>query len=191
MTNFEVSIKHSQASLKSLSRMQYDLFCKSNKIVRTVFAAVLFVAGALNVTQWWALLLIAYGSYLFSSKYAAADRTAGKIYDQLKQSGGDFPSSKYIFEENRMRVITLPNNSELDPLPYSAVAGLGEDIGNFYLFRTQYGGYMIPKSELGEKSEEFRKFIESRTGQIFRSSHSRFVGLRNWFRGRNNEPYHL
>ena len=47
--------------------MQYDLFCTGNRIGRTAVAAGLFVFGALNYTQWWGLLLIAYGSYLISA----------------------------------------------------------------------------------------------------------------------------
>ena len=171
--------------------MQYDLFCTGNRIGRTAVAAGLFVFGALNYTQWWGLLLIAYGSYLISSKYAAANRTAKKLAQQIRESGGEYPSSKYIFEENRMRIITLPNNSELDPLPYSEVVGLGADLYNYYIFRTEFGGYMIPKSELGDKSDEFQRFIEKKTGKLFVSKRSRFVRLREWMHRRDNEPYHL
>ena len=43
-----------------------------------------------------------------------------------------------------------------------------EDLEYFYLFRNQYGGYMLPKSELGERTKAFREFIEEKTGQKFR-----------------------
>lgn len=191
MKKFESTIKHTEESLTGLAHMQYDLFCATDRNVKTLISICLFAVGALNVSKWWGLLLIAYGSYLFSSKYAAANRTARQIFQQLKQADGGFPSSKYIFEENKMRVITLPNNSELEPLPYSKVEGLGEDFDNFYIFRNRYGGYVIPKSELGEDKDEFKSFIETKTGKIFRNRHSRFVGLRQWLRKRENEPYHL
>lgn len=191
MVFYEAHIKHTEETLTALAHMQYDLFCTGNRIGRTAVAAGLFVFGALNYTQWWGLLLIAYGSYLISSKYAAANRTAKKLAQQIKESGGEYPSSKYIFEENRMRIITLPNNSELDPLPYSEVVGLGADLYNYYIFRTEFGGYMIPKSELGDKSEEFRRFIEKKSGKLFVSKRSRFVRLREWMHRRDNEPYHL
>lgn len=191
MALYEVKMKHTEASLTALAHMQYDLFCTSNRIAKTAVAAGLFVFGALNYTEWWGLLLIAYGSYLMSSKYSAANRTARQISKQIRDVGGDYPSSKYIFEEQRMRIITLPNNSELDPLPYSQVAGLGADLYNYYIFQTEYGGYMIPKSELGDKSIEFKNFIEKKTGKMFISKRSRFVGLREWMRKRSDEPYHL
>ena len=191
MKKFEAKIKHSEESLTALAHMQYDLFCTKDRNMKTILSVVLFVIGAINIETWWGLLLIAYGSYLFTSKYSAANRTAREISAQLKQSGGDYPSSKYIFEENSMRIITLPNNSELDPLPYSEVAGLGEDVYNFYVFRNEYGGYMIPKSEIGDDNiVEFREFLERKTGKIFISKHSRFVALRKWMKKRD-EPYHL
>ena len=191
MALYEAKIKHTEETLTALAHMQYDLFCSGNRIARSAIAAGLFVFGALNYTQWWGLLLIAYGSYLISSKYAASNRTAKQLAKHINESGGEYPSSKYIFEENRMRVITLPNNAELDPLQYSDVAGLGADLNNFYIFRTEYGGYMIPKSELGDKSEEFKKFIERKTGKIFVTKRSRFIKLREWLYRKNNEPPHL
>ncbi len=191
MALYEAKIKHTEETLTALAHMQYDLFCSGNRIARSAIAAGLFVFGALNYTQWWGLLLIAYGSYLISSKYAASNRTAKQLAKHINESGGEYPSSKYIFEENRMRVITLPNNAELDPLQYSDVAGLGADLNNFYIFRTEYGGYMIPKSELGDKSEEFKKFIERKTGKLFVTKRSRFVKLREWLYRKNNEPPHL
>ena len=178
MVFYEAHIKHTEETLTALAHMQYDLFFTGNRIGRTAVAAGLFVFGALNYTQWWGLLLIAYGSYLISSKYAAANRTAKKLTQQIRESGGEYPSSRYIFEENRMRIITLPNNSELDPLPYSEIVGLGADLYNYYIFRTEFGGYMIPKSELGDKSDEFQRFIEKKTGKLFVSKRSRFVRLR-------------
>ena len=56
-----------------------------------------------------------------------------------------------------------------EPLAYAQVCRLGEDAGYFYLFRDQYGGYMIPKEQLGERAESFRAFVEGNTGQRFRS----------------------
>ena len=191
MALYEAKIKHTEETLTALAHMQYDLFCSGNRIARSAVAAGLFVFGALNYTQWWGLLLIAYGSYLISSKYAASNRTAKQLAKHINESGGEYPMSKYIFEENRMRVITLPNNAELDPLQYSDVAGLGADLNNFYIFRTEYGGYMIPKSELGDKSEEFKKFIERKTGKLFVTKRSRFIKLREWLYRKNNEPPHL
>lgn len=191
MKKFECTIKHNQDSLTALAHMQYDLFCSFDRNFKTVLSICLLAVGAYNVSKWWGMFLIAYGGYLFTSRYATANRTAKQIFQQINDGGGEFPSSKYIFEENKMRIITMPNNSELDPLPYSKIEGLGEDVENFYIFQSRYGGYMIPKSQLGKEKDEFKSFIENKSGKIFRTRHSRMFGLRQWMRKRENEPYHL
>lgn len=188
---YTVSMKHDEQSLKALSHMQYDLFCKKNLIVRTLIAVVCIAVGAQDLSRWWAVLIIAYGGYLLSSKYSAANRTASKIAAQLRASGEDYPRSEYLFEKDRMRIITFPENTELDPLPYSQIVSLGEDGEAFYIFKNQYGGYMIKKEELKESREEFRSFLERASGKRFISRRGRLVGLKQWVRGRRDEPYHL
>lgn len=191
MTYYEINMKHTESSITALAHMQYDLFCKSNRIAKSCICLVCFAVGAMNVSEWWGLLLICYGGYLMSSRYAAANRTASKLAKSISESGGEHPSSRYLFGENKMRVFTLPNESELDPLPYSAVEGLGEDLNAFYIFQSRYGGYMIPKSELGEKEREFRAFIEKKTGKMFISRRTRLPGVRMWLKNRGSEPEHL
>ena len=188
---FTVEMKHTEDTLTKLSHMQYDLFCKKNLLVRTAIAAVFIVIGAQRLDQWWALLLIGYGGYLLTSKYASANHTARKLYEQFKAAGESYPYSRYIFEEKHMRIIAMPEHSEIDPLRYSDVFRLGEDMTAFYIFQNQYGGYMIPKSSLGEREDEFKEFIERVTKQPFMSRRTRFGGLRLWLKRREDEPYHL
>ena len=79
MTYYEVTMQHSADSLLALSRMQYDLFCTRNRIVRTILSAVLVIIGVLNYSAWWGILLLAYGCYLTTSTYVSPDRTAHKL----------------------------------------------------------------------------------------------------------------
>jgi len=134
--------------------------------------------GIMNYTQWWGLLLIAYASYLLSSKYASANHTAKKLAKNIRDSGMDFPASRFEFQQSAMNIIALPENvSSGDPLSYDDILRLGEDREYFYLFRNQYGGYMIPKSELGEKADDFRAFMESKTGKSFSVQAAPFIKL--------------
>jgi len=169
MVYYKATMQHSEASFQSLAHMQYDLFCKGNLYGRSALSFALLIVGIMNYTQWWGLLLIAYASYLGGSKYASANHTAKKLAQNIKDSGMAFPSSRFEFQENAMNIIALPENtSSGDPLSYSDVFRLGEDTKYFYLFRNQYGGYMIPKEELGNKQDNFRSFIEAKTGKSFR-----------------------
>ena len=44
MPIFQATIQHDDKTFESLAHMQYDLFCKSNRVARTIlsFAAILF-----------------------------------------------------------------------------------------------------------------------------------------------------
>ena len=164
MTYYEVTMQHNADSLLALSRMQYDLFCTRNRIVRTILSAILVIIGVLNYSAWWGILLLAYGCYLTTSTYVSPDRTAHKLTAQIKQSGKPFPCSRYCFENGGLHIFAMPENKELDPLPYSEVERVGENASYFFIFRDQFGGYMVPKDALGDKVDGFRKFIEEKTG---------------------------
>ena len=189
---FDIKMQHDEDTLVALSHMQYDLFCTRNRTARSILSILLIVIALLyGGGSWWSLLIIAYACYLTTSTYASSNRTAHKIAEQLKAGNMPFPCSHYLFEKDAMRIITLPDEEELDPLPYGQVLQLGEDFKAYYLFRDQYGGYRIPKEELGEKEEEFRKFVQGKTGKKFVRRLTPLRRLRMWLDSRANEPEHL
>ena len=189
---FDIKMQHDEDTLVALSHMQYDLFCTRNRTARSILSILLIVIALLyGGGSWWSLLIIAYACYLTTSTYASSNRTAHKIAEQLKATKMPFPCSRYLFEKDAMRIITLPDEEELDPLPYGQVLQLGEDFKAYYLFRDQYGGYRIPKEELGEKEEEFRQFVQGKTGKKFVRRLTPLRRLRMWLDNRANEPEHL
>ena len=192
MDKFEVEMQHTEESLQALSHMQYDLFCTKNRIVRTALSLGFVILGVVYCSHWWGVLAIAYGCYLTTSTYASANHTAHKIARQLKESGMPFPHSRYLFGKEAIRIISLPGDEELDPLPYSQVCGLGEDNQNFYIFRDRYGGYVLPKEKLADREDAFRSFVEGKTGKFFRRRRQAPIRrLMQWMKKRENEAYHL
>lgn len=167
MVCFNVSMQHTEQTFEKLARMQYDLFCKSNLVVRSMLGMGAVVLGVVNFSAWWGVLLIAYGSYLASGKYNSANHTAHKLAKQIRDAGMDFPASRYVFRENSFEIIPMPENANGECMAYSDVHRLGEDGEYFYLFRNQYGGYMVPKAALGEREKEFRLFVEEQTKKTF------------------------
>lgn len=169
MIHYHITMEHTEKTIERLAHMQYDLFCRGNLVARSVISIGALIAGALNFNQWWGVILVIYGSYMASSKYASSNHTAHKLVKSIREAGMELPASRYLFRENAMEIITLPENKTLgDPLMYTDICRLGEDGEYFYIFRDQHGGYMIPKSELGEKTDEFRIFAEEKTKQSFR-----------------------
>ncbi len=177
MYKYKVTMQHNEESLLALSRMQYDLFCKSNRIIRSLLSLLFIILGLAYASAWWGILLIAYGCYLTTSTYSAANHTAHKLANRIKDSGCSFPCSEYRFEEDLLRVIALPEQEELEPLPYSSILRMGEDAGYFYIFRDSYGGYMVPKDALGEQVQDFSQFMAAQTGLSFHSRQAPILRL--------------
>ncbi len=180
---YQIEMRHDEDSLVALAHMQYDLFCVRNRVARSFLSLALIVAGVLT-SAWWGLLLVGYGCYLTTTTYAASNRTAHRLAAQLREAGMDLPYSTYYFENNAMHILVHPEEEETDPLRYADVLKLGEDGKAYYLFRNEYGGYRIPKQELGEKEDEFRRFVEERTGKMFQHGASPLNRLRARLRAR-------
>lgn len=187
MAFYEIEMRHTEKSFEALAHKQYDLFCKRNRIVRSLLSAGLILFGVTRTSDWWGILVVAYGCYLLTSTYSAANHTAHKLVKQLKESGLDFPASRYVFKKNAMEVISLPEETPLgNPLRYADILRLGEDREYLYIFRDSYGGYMLPKTALGEKEPAFRAFLEEKTGQSFRGKSAPVVRLIRWLKRRGN-----
>lgn len=193
MALYKIKMQHNEDTLVKLSHMQYDLFCQKNRAVRTVISVAIIVLSISVVnTEWLRYVLIAYAGFLLTGTYNSANRTAHKLTDQIKASGMPFPASRYEFEKSSMHIFSLPEDTELgEALPYSKIFGLGEDTEYFYIFRDQYGGYMLPKSELGEKKYDFKTFIESKTNMKFVRRATLMRRMQGWLKKREDEPYHL
>lgn len=191
MAIYEATIQHNDKTFEDLARMQYDLFCKSNRLGRTILSLAAVLLGIAYSESWWGILVIGYGCYLMTSTYSSSNHTAHKLAKQIRAAGMDFPSSRYEFTEEGMQVITLPENKPLgDIMLYGEFRKLGEDRGYFYIFRDQYGGYMIPKKEL-EDQENFRYFIQRKSGLKFERKMPPIARLMQKMKDRENEPYHL
>ncbi len=163
---FSYEMQHTPESFKALSHMQYDLFCTSNLITRTVLGFLCLVTGATNLETWWGVLLGVYGYYLISSKYASSNHTANKLTAQLEAAGMPFPASRFCFYGDRVDIIPLPEEAgEVSSLAYEDFFGMGEDESYIYFFRNQYGGYMIPKAAMGSDEAVFRRFLREKTGK--------------------------
>ncbi|WP_295736638.1 YcxB family protein [uncultured Oscillibacter sp.] len=175
---YQVEMRHTEKSFEALAHMQYDLFCMGNRVARSMLSLGLVVLGVVNFSQWWGVLITAYGCYLVTSTYSAANHTAHKLSKQLRESGQDFPASRYVFKKKAMEIISLPEEKPLGkPLAYADIFRLGEDREYFYVFRDRYGGYMLPKAALGEREEAFRNFLEEKTDQTFQGRSAPVVRL--------------
>ena len=105
--DYSVTMRHDEKSLEALAHMQYDLFCRGNRIARSALSVAAVFAGILRFQDWWGILLVAYGCYLVTSTYSAANHTAHKLAKQIRDSGMPFPASRYTFGERAMQINAL------------------------------------------------------------------------------------
>lgn len=184
MSYFDVTMQHTEKTFEALSRMQYDLFCRQNRIVRTLLSLVFIVLGITRFSDWWGILLVAYGCYLTTSTYSSANHTAHKLTARIKESGMPFPSSRYLFRAREMEIRSLPEGAAEGQLAYQDMLRIAEDYEYFYIFRDRFGGYMIPKTELKDAADDFRQFLEEKTGQKTASRTAPVMKLLRWLRRR-------
>lgn len=185
MIYYKLDMEHSKESFEALAHMQYDLFCMSNRIGRSVISLAAIIGGILNSSHWWAILLIAYGCYMTTSTYSSPNHTAHKLTRQVEASGLGYPKSHLVFYGNEVVITPIPSaDNGRTTLSYQDILRLGEDFQYFYFFRDRFGGYMVPKKTLGDKSDAFRSFMETATGQKFRSRTAPILRLFNYLGSR-------
>lgn len=184
---YEVEMRHTEKTFESLAHMQYDLFCKGNRVGRMMISIVLIFLGISEFSSWWGILIVAYACYLMTSTYSSANHTAHKLASQIRDAGLQFPASRYIFREDGMEIVNLRSEEEpAERLAYSDVYRLGEDAGYFYIFRDRYGGYMVPKEGLHGREDEFRSFLQHAAGQIVRVRAAPIIRLLRWISDHSN-----
>jgi len=189
MSNYRVTMQHSEKTFELLSRKQYDLFCRSNRMMRMLIMAVCVYLGITNFEQWWGILLTAYGCYMLTSTYSQPNHTAHKLAKQIRERGMPFPAAEYVFRKNYMEIIVLPvkEDEENEHLKYNELEKIAEDGDYFYLFRNRYGGYMVPKNQLQGQVDLFRDFLETQTGQFCEINTAPWVKLIRWMNSPNRK----
>ena len=192
---FSFEMHHTPKSFEDLAHMQYDLFCKSNLVVRTVLSFAFLLIGVNNLKVWWGILLAVYGAYLLNPRYASANHTAHKLTAQLEKANVPFPASRFCFYDDRMDILPLPEDAgEVTSLAYPDFFRMAEDFHYIYIFRDKFGGYMIPKDSLKESERPFRRFLQEKTGKTIykkRAPALRVFQEVKLFTSRRNEPPHL
>ncbi len=190
---YSFTLQHSEETFIALAHMQYDLFCQSNRLARSIISIVAIFIGLSFASQsWWFYLLVAYGGFLLTGSYNSANHTADKLIRGIRAAGLPFPHSRYDFYGDGMRITSLPEEEELKPLPYSAVRALGEDAKYLYIFRDENGGYMIEKALADENAVyAFRKFLEAKTGLRFLRRQTPINSMRRWLTEWRESRTHL
>jgi len=161
-----VEMTHTRETLTGLARMQCDLFRGKEQVLRVVISLALIGFGTVSMPNWWSYLLMAVGGCHLTAKYVSANHSANKLISAIEASGQGYPSTRLEFYRDGFAVFALPDHGkEAGPIPYEEIRAVGEDSGNYYIFRDVRGGWVVPRSALGDREKEWRERIETGTGK--------------------------
>lgn len=159
MMRFEAHIEHTEDTLYKLSNVQYHTFCAGRIFLWMISAIICIVLAVYNGTNnLFFYIFMMLGCWMITTVNMPARRKVDRIIDFCK---GKFPSSKYQFFEEHIKIIY---DKTEDVLEYTKIYMLLEDIDYFYIFINRNAGYMLPKSSLRpQKNDEFKRFLEEKT----------------------------
>ena len=160
---FAAKIEHTRKTLTRLFRVQYYTFEKTRIAVRFCAGIVLiFGAVAVPLPVWARVLLLLPGTWLAVSTDFPAQVQADKVVSARK---GSLPVMSYEFFDDHVKI----SGEGAMNLSYKKFARLIHDDAYCYLLISRESICMMEKPE---NSEEFMKFIQTRTGLTWQKEKS-------------------
>lgn len=158
MKRFTARIRHSDQTILTMCRVQYDMFCFGRKLAMAALGLVLAVIGVANLGNMAGILFAMVGCWMLASLNYPARMHADRIRDALH---GEYPSNQYEFYDGHF--VLLAQNR--DVINYDRLARLVEDDHYCYLFINREAAYMLEKASLGDELKAFMAFMEKETGR--------------------------
>lgn len=175
MDHIEITMQHSESTVRRLAKVQYNTFYGFAKIGWYLICGLCILIG-LNILGGFPdivrYLLLAFGSIAIvnigTSGHMRADKTLAAI-----KNWGEFPRTTLRFREEYVEVTDYIKGANTRSVPYSSFIRLVADNEYFYLFVSPDAAYMLPVDQMKD-SETCRRFLEQKTGQEFRPPFSFF-----------------
>lgn len=170
-TAYKAETCHTEETIRILSRVQYLSFRKGYIILQFVLGVAFASAGLFVVQDKTASILCClFGCWMLVSWNQIPLFRANKI---IRECGGQFFKTSYSFDDNGIAI----HNEQLDStLDYRRIIRLVQDESYFYLFISNEGAYMIPRSAITPNEPlQFAQMLESKTGLSFIENRSVFL----------------
>ena len=158
MKTFTARIQHSEQTVRLLCKTQYNTFHFRQKVFQCVAGLALTVTGLNGALGGWGAVVIFLGCWMLVSLNLQAHNLSKQTLEQL---GGHFPSAEYRFAEDRFTF--SGENGETD-VAYGKLVRLVEDNAYAYLFLGELVTYMVDKSTVSGGEDEWKAFLEKKTG---------------------------
>lgn len=157
---YRASIKHSEDTVRTMARAQYETFRPMAYywllLVSLILLAVaVFVPG---LGQSVKILCILLGSFTLVGLNSPARQLADQV---IRSLNGKFPVISYTFEDD---AIHLEGTDSADTLPYSDIYLLLEQKDYLYLFLKDRSCYMLDRSSMIPDDAGLMTLVEEKTG---------------------------
>jgi len=170
MEIFSAKNVHSEASIRRLSEVQYNLFGLAKQIGILLSGIIMLGIGVLvPVGEISFFILLFIGGWLIASPKLPQRRQADKLIEAMN---GRYPQSSFSFQEESILVTVI---EDCQQVPYSKIVCLAEDKEYYYIFISYLSAYMVSKDTIEPKGkEDFKRFISEKTGLLFQNPCSLF-----------------
>lgn len=177
------SMRHTEQTLRRLSKTQYDTFCFGRKAVQAVCGLILIGMGIAGGNAMLSVLCLFAGCWLCMNTDAPAKVRAGKVIGSMN---GRFPFTRYRFSPTEI-LLDAGEDDDGEPkrIAYASLIRLVEDEGYLYLYISRLSAYMIDKATIAPDLASLKALIAKQTGLTWTRPTSFFnFSLRTLLAGR-------
>lgn len=156
------SMRHTEQTLRQLSKTQYDTFCFGRKALQAVCGLILIGMGISGGRAVLSVFCLFAGCWLCMNTDTPAKVRAGKVIDSMH---GRFPFTRYRFSDAEI-LLDAGEDSPGEPqrIPYSSLIRLVEDEGYLYLYISKLSAYMIDKATVAPDIAALKALTAKSTG---------------------------
>ena len=183
------SMRHTEQTLRQLSKTQYDTFCFGRKAVQAFCGLILIGLGISGGNAVLSVLCLFAGCWLCMNTDTPAKVRAGKV---IASMNGRFPFTRYHFSPTEILLDSGEGgDGEPQRIAYSSLIRLVEDEGYLYLYISRLSAYMIDKATVSPDAPSLRAMIEQQSGLKWTRPTSFFnFSLRTLLAGRRKSDRH-
>lgn len=166
---YSCGIQHTPHTIQVMFCTQYDQYQKKQELaILAAGIGLIALSILLPVPRVVRILLLAAGGWVVVSRNFPAVMRASDTVEARKKAGLALPAYRYDFFDDHLR---LSGEGSME-ISYPKIERLLEDKHHYYLFTGPSTVMMLDRSTLGSEDEDFRKFLQDKTGKEFRRARS-------------------
>ena len=164
---YRAGITHTEKTVERLYKMQYYVYEKPRILLRMALGFFLVLIAAMASLPIWAkALLLLFGAWLLVSRDFPASVRADRAISERKAK---LPGMKYGFGAE---TVHLDGEGSME-IPYEKFTRLTEDNEYLYMFVSRNSVCMMERASIKPAQvEEFKKYVEGKTGLAWRREKS-------------------